>query len=254
MIKKAKKIDHLIKKYDELKILPLIIYGSGAEKFYWFTVFMLLPAYLFLFRYLWTDNMLNIGYSFGFIIPGFVSHLLAVNKSNKYVKNNAKFRPYHTDFKLRCWAYSYESFISDYRFDKIKSEVRHLKYDAHIDDVISILEAEGVKIFDFMWKPVVILGAVLFPVIGEYVGFRYNVTLQANSKSLEDLEHPKIEIPLWIGETLSDGFDTLVDLLYMISSTGALVWLLVFIMEKMFLTKVNDRKNLIKLLKQIKMN
>jgi len=245
----SKQVDKLFEEYRNLKGIKLIINGSGAKWYFWFTVAMLIPTYYFLFRCIMSWDFINLAYAFLFIVLGFSSHFLAVAKSNKYVKSDARFKDYREQMKLKWWAFSYESFHPEYRYEQIRSSLSGL--ESHIDDLISIYEADGTRLLETIWKPVVILGAMLFPLIGEYIGFRYNLTLNVKNQELEGIS-PEM-VPSWTEATTWEGLVTFGLLIPSLIVSGLLVWFLVFLCEKLLLTKVDDRKGLIKLLRFIKM-
>lgn len=249
---KTKIIDELFQKYQSLKLLPTVINASGAKWYYRMMVLLAITAYIIIVTWVFTGELQYVIYVLITSFACIVFHLISVNKSNDYVKRNANFSNFIPHIKFKWWAYSYESIISEYRYTKIKSQIGHNGWNTHIDDIINIIEADATKLNQFNWKPVVILGALLFPVISEYVGFKYNLHLQAMSTQLEGLSID--QIPVWMAETSIQGNKTLLELVFLMLLYAFLVWLLTFLSEKILLDKVTDKKNFIKLLRIIKIH
>jgi hypothetical protein len=269
---KSKKVEKLLTEYEGLKVTPLIIKGSGAQYLYWATLLMLVPAYGCLFSFMLTTDWTYFFWLMVSAVLGAAFHVMSVAKCNKYVENNAKFASHRGDMKLRWWAYSYESFIDEYRFNVMKTELghQHLNHNDRIEDIINILEEEGTKLFNFNWKIVIILGAVLFPLIGEYVGFRYNLILQKRGADMGQLYNQltvegkpaasnvisqvSMDIANLIETTKWEGLGLILHLIPSMIFTGLSVWVLVVICEKWLLVRVKNRKELIRLLRLIKID
>ncbi|MFE5321635.1 hypothetical protein ACFQ88_23300 [Paenibacillus sp. NPDC056579] len=174
---------------------------------------------------------------------------------------------------MSSFFYSYESFLNDYRYDQLKTYMKRCKIACpeKIDQAITIIEAEEAKRIQSNWKPVAIVGFILFPIVGEYVGFRYNVVIQKNVLELdqqtenfdhepfnETVEYTKIRRDLvsnWHNSTQDDGLTLLLfDLAPLLISIALFVWVISVMLEKLFLRSSYERSKLIKLLRIMRLN
>lgn len=270
---KSKTIYDLGLRYHKLSLYQAVIKCSKSHIFFYLSISFIVLSYISYIILLnqsyniWIQSSVS---SF-FILVAMLFHLLSVSRCNRYVKIDAKFRSYENSFKLKWFFYSYGSFIDDYRYDQIKSYIGHHNIDSpeKIDHAIAILEAEGTKKMQYSWKPVAFVGIGLFPLLGEYVGFRYNVILQKYAIELD--QQTKIYSPLegseyytnikkdlvssWLNNTQNDGLNLLLfDLAPFLIYIALTIWAITTALEKLLLKKGNEHIQLVKLLRLMRIN
>lgn len=271
---KSKLIDELCSEYNKLSIYQVIIKQSNSSFYFWISVGSSILGYLghLVILYKLNNFLMSSLFLIFFVVIGVIFHLTTVFRCNKFVGNKAKFRAYSDVFNFKFFLFWYGSFINEFRYQQIKSFMGHKKIDGNdkIDHVIAILETEKANWIQANWKPIAILGVVLFPLVGEYVAFRYAVILQHNNilldRGMEQFPDDfKFSVPFnrisdnlvnnWLIKVQNDGLSLLMsDLMPFLIYLGLTLWAVVAALEKLFLSKALRHAQLIKLLRLIRIN
>jgi hypothetical protein len=120
----------------------------------------------------------------------------------------------------------------EYLYWKVSTRVTLLCLEHSLDDFIAYLEDETSQKHFKNWIPVTIIGAMAFPVWGEFVAHWYAA----------------------IGENdVSKGFEVMIYLLLCSVFLGAIIWGINLLSNKLLLDEVNERKKLIRMLRMMKL-
>jgi hypothetical protein len=133
---------------------------------------------------------------------------------------------------------NYGPYYDAYLYRKVKEKVDQLQLNNSLDDLIAYFEEEGNQKHSFNWLPVTLVGAMLFPIWGEYVGFRYNYVL---AQGIND-------------HTISNGLGVAFELIPGAILWGLIIWGVYHFSAGLLLDDVKERKKLIRLLRMMKIN
>ncbi|WP_240416611.1 hypothetical protein [Paenibacillus periandrae] len=273
-------IEKVIEEYKKLTVWNVIVIASGSISFMVMTILLILFGYLALLALYLTSNVVYSFVAVALLVLAFVVHMKSVRNGNHYVKSNMGSGQLFEncqfpDKDLKKWSYGYKILMREFRYNKMEN---YIKDELHIlgtgapdveklNEIITYLEEEAVGQLQSKWKPVAILAVILFPLISEYVGFRYNIYLRTQGEILTTLitaNTPKdglvtIETLKQLSNDWSDvssigGLWLLIKLLLPLG----LIWTLIIIIfkftELILLSNIQTKRDIIKVLRMIKIN
>jgi hypothetical protein len=275
---KSETVKELIKEYKKLSIMNIIIKDSGSSALLWTTFLSIILGYLVIPVSVVAGNKYYLLGCVAILIISMILHTIMISKCNKYVKKSTatggRFEniQFSAD-ELKPWKLGYTTLMNEYRYHTIET---YVKTEFHVNgvqdvekmnEIITFLEEEASDQFETKWKPVAILAVILFPVISEYVGFRYNVYLQSQSAILTSMIAEKTpkdgslsldrlnEIAnLWADVANTGGLGLLGLLFWVLLVGGSLIFLIFKFTEMMLLSSVQTKRKLIKVLRLIRIN
>ncbi|MBM6997352.1 hypothetical protein IM700_016965 [Paenibacillus sp. DXFW5] len=271
---KNRVVEDLNTEYHKLSFYNAVIKQSRSQVHFWLSISFGVQGYL---GYLYfVMKMSNYPLSFTYLsvslLIAFLFLLFTVARMSKFMKRDARYRAYCNTWKSGWSMFRYRAALDAYRYDRIKAYLGHKNMDRNdkLEQLIALLETEQQAWTQANWKPIAIIGLMLFPLVGEYVGFRYNLVLEKQNASLAHMleQYPdelkqntvyesifRDAMDFWSRQAQWDGLALMLHgLAPFLISLGLYIWGINIMLERVVLRKRHERLALIRILRLIRIN